>query len=981
MPDGMHRRRFLKVLGVTGGGAAALSGCSADDAEKLIPYLVPPENQVPGIATWYATTCRECPAGCGIHVRVREGRAVKVEGNPDHPVNRGKLCARGQASLQGLYNPDRVREPMARGADGTFQPIGWDEAIARIAQALDGTAGDRIKFLTGHEAGSFDRTVDAFLSGLGSDGRVAYEALAYEALRAGTRTTFGIDALPQYDLGAADYILSFGADFLETWLSPMEHSRGFAASHGFHDGGMGRYVHVEPRMSMTAMSADEWVAPRPGTDALVALAMAQVILDEGLGPQVPDRSRARAALAPHTPEAVADTCGVDAETIRRLAREFAEGTSVAVAGGMGAQHDGAHVTVAAANLLNYLAGNVGQTVRFPTQRPGRTDTYADLLALVESMEGGAVDVLFVHGANPVHTAPAGARVAAAMGQVGLTVSFSSFMDETASAADLILPDHTALEQWNDYESADGVASLVQPVMRPLFDTRQTGDVLLAIGEAAGAPGGADAYKGVVQEEWRDRQRRQGDRGNFEDFWNAALQQGGAWGDGAAQSVRLAPGVAQLADAGVWTGGDDLALIAYPSSVLYDGRGADRPWLQELPDPVSKVAWTSWVEMNPETAEARGLHEGERRCRGPGLPVPRYPDRHDCDSGGARSHRHGEVCRGPRRQRVQSSQPRPVTARRHRLLRGGERRRAHRPRAPRDERGQAQADGPRYCAGGDADEHHAAHAAPVPEEIEHVLDEWQERQYAEQERGNYEGDQPRWGMAIDLSRCTGCSACVTACHAENNIPQVGPELIRRGREMSWLRIERYFEGGEHGEPFEARVVPMTCQQCSNAPCEPVCPVFAAYHTPDGLNGQVYNRCVGTRYCGNNCPYKVRYFNWFDYQNENDAVYAWPEPLNWQLNPDVTVRAKGVMEKCTFCVQRIRDKQHQAVLEDRELADGEIRTACEQTCPTDAIVFGDLTDPNSRVSQAAAEERGYHVLEGLNTKPAITYLQKVRNVVEA
>jgi molybdopterin-containing oxidoreductase family iron-sulfur binding subunit len=912
-------------------------------------------------------------------------------------VNRGKLCARGQASLQGLYNPDRVREPMARGADGTFQPIGWDEAIARIAQALDGTAGDRIKFLTGHEAGSFDRTVDAFLSGLGSDGRVAYEALAYEALRAGTRTTFGIDALPQYDLGAADYILSFGADFLETWLSPMEHSRGFAASHGFHDGGMGRYVHVEPRMSMTAMSADEWVAPRPGTDALVALAMAQVILDEGLGPQVPDRSRARAALAPHTPEAVADTCGVDAETIRRLAREFAEGTSVAVAGGMGAQHDGAHVTVAAANLLNYLAGNVGQTVRFPTQRPGRTDTYADLLALVESMEGGAVDVLFVHGANPVHTAPAGARVAAAMGQVGLTVSFSSFMDETASAADLILPDHTALEQWNDYESADGVASLVQPVMRPLFDTRQTGDVLLAIGEAAGAPGGADAYKGVVQEEWRDGQRRQGDSGNFEDFWNAAPQQGGAWGDGAAQSVRLAPGVAQLADAGVWTGGDDLALIAYPSSVLYDGRGADRPWLQELPDPVSKVAWTSWVEMNPETAEARGLHEGDivRVTTAHGAaeaPVFLYPGiRTDTIAiqvgrGHTAMGRYAEG-HGANAFSLLNPDPSPhggIGFFAAASVEGpiGHERLATNVGKPRQmDRGIAQAVTLAGLVSGHADEHHAAHAAPVPEEIEHVLDEWQERQYAEQERGNYEGDQPRWGMAIDLSRCTGCSACVTACHAENNIPQVGPELIRRGREMSWLRIERYFEGGEHGEPFEARVVPMTCQQCSNAPCEPVCPVFAAYHTPDGLNGQVYNRCVGTRYCGNNCPYKVRYFNWFDYQNENDAVYAWPEPLNWQLNPDVTVRAKGVMEKCTFCVQRIRDKQHQAVLEDRELADGEIRTACEQTCPTDAIVFGDLTDPNSRVSQAAAEERGYHVLEGLNTKPAITYLQKVRNVVEA
>ncbi len=278
------------------------------------------------------------------------------------------------------------------------------------------------------------------------------------------------------------------------------------------------------------------------------------------------------------------------------------------------------------------------------------------------------------------------------------------------------------------------------------------------------------------------------------------------------------------------------------------------------------------------------------------------------------------------------------------------------------------------------EHEGAHAAPVPEHIEEVLREWQEAQYREQERGDYAGDHPRWAMAIDLSKCTGCSACVTACYAENNIPTVGPELVRRGREMSWMRIERYFEGGENGHPLEARVVPMLCQHCGNAPCEPVCPVFAAYHTPDGLNGQVYNRCVGTRYCSNNCPYKVRYFNWFDHQHEADPAFAWPEPLHWLLNPDVTVRVKGVMEKCTFCVQRIRGKQHEAKLANRELQDGEVLVACQQSCPSDAIVFGDLRDPNSRVSQLAGDERGYHVFEDLNIRPAVTYLSKVRNITE-
>jgi molybdopterin-containing oxidoreductase family iron-sulfur binding subunit len=278
--------------------------------------------------------------------------------------------------------------------------------------------------------------------------------------------------------------------------------------------------------------------------------------------------------------------------------------------------------------------------------------------------------------------------------------------------------------------------------------------------------------------------------------------------------------------------------------------------------------------------------------------------------------------------------------------------------------------------------HIAHAAPVPEHVERKIDEWQEKHYADwHDKGNYAGQHPHWAMVIDLNKCTGCSACVTACSSENNIPHVGKDLVRRGREMQWMRIERYFEGGGE-EPLEARFLPMLCQQCGNAPCEPVCPVFAAYHTPDGLNGQVYNRCVGTRYCSNNCPYKVRYFNWYDMSTPVDPrTHAWPEPMHWLLNPDVTVRSKGVMEKCTFCVQRIRGAQHHARMTDTPLRDGDVVTACQQAGPSDAIIFGDIRDPGSRVSQWAANPRGYHVLDGLNTRPSVTYLMKVRNVPEA
>ena len=308
----MNRRRFLKVLGVTGGGAAALSGCGSDGVEKLIPYLVPPENQVPGVATIYATSCRECPAGCGVHARVREGRVVKVEGNREHPINQGKLCARGQASLQGVYNPDRVRQPLARGANGELEPIGWDDAIQRIVDRLGQVSTDQVRFVTGSEAGSFGRLVDAWLRALGAGPRVVYEPFGYEALRSANQQVFGTDAVPSYDVAAARYVLSFGVDFLETWMSPVEQSRGFTEGHSYRDGEMGRYVHIEPRMSMTGMSADEWIAPVPGSEALLALAIAHVVVAERLATRPGDLFRVQELLDAHAPAAVAERTGVPA---------------------------------------------------------------------------------------------------------------------------------------------------------------------------------------------------------------------------------------------------------------------------------------------------------------------------------------------------------------------------------------------------------------------------------------------------------------------------------------------------------------------------------------------------------------------------------------------------------------------------------------------------------------------------------------------
>ena len=1007
MPSPMDRRRFLKVVGATGGGAVAAAGCAPADPQKLIPYLVPPENQIPGVATYYATTCRECPAGCGMHVRVREGRAVKVEGNPDSPINRGKLCARGQASLQGLYNPDRVTGPMERNANGQFQPITWDDAYARITERLGALSGDQVAFLTGNESGTFDRLVDEWLAALGSQGRFVYEPFGYEALRDANRAVFGVEAIPSYRFADARYVLSFGVDFLETWLSPVQFAREFVAGHAISDDQMGRYVHIEPRMSMTGFSADEWVAPIPGTEGILALGIASVVLTSSPDNAPFDVFRVRGLLDQYDPDTVANVCGVSADTIRRLAAEFASGPSLAIAGGTGAQHEQAHSTAAAVNILNYVAGNVGNTVQFgPDVNAAATSGYQALADLTQSMRDGAVSLLFMHGANPVYGAPPGLGFADALGQVGFKVSFARVMDETAALADLILPDHDPLEQWNDFEPRAGAVLLQQPVMQPLFDTRQTGDVLLGLASQIGGRTASrftvQTYKEYLQASWRARRVQLGGRGMaFDDFWTASLQAGGVHQDPAVRTVRLDSGVAQLTfEPSAEAGSGGLTLLAYPSPVFYDGRAANRPWLQELPDPVTKITWSTWVEISPATAEEYGITDGDMvEITSPDgaitVPAYVYPGIRPGVVAIPIGQGHTELGRyargrGARVYDLLASTPtafgglshyRTVSIRHT----GGHQALATAAGYSRQMgRGIAQSTTIADVQNDDIHHFHVEHAAEVPEKIEQVLDEWQQAQDDERAIGNYAGDHPRWGLAIDLSRCTGCSACVTACYAENNIPTVGEETVRRGREMAWIRIERYFEGGEGDEPLTVELLPMMCQQCGRAPCEPVCPVFAAYRTPDGLNGQIYNRCVGTRYCSNNCPYKVRYFNWFDHGNSADAAHSFPAPLHLQLNPDVTVRSKGVMEKCTFCVQRIRGKQHEAALADRDnpvIADGEILTACQQTCPADAIRFGDLHDPASAVSRLSASQLGYRVLDGLNTDPSVTYLMKVRNTVEA
>src|SRR5438874_743696 len=586
MTDSIDRRRFLKVLGVTGAGAAALSSCGIgpEPTEKLIPYLIQPEDQIPGTATYYATTCRECAAGCGVQVRVREGRAVKLEGNPDSPINRGRLCARGQAAIQGLYNPDRVTRPMVRNATGTFEAIDWDGAMQRLSVKVGAARGKGIVFLTGAEQSSFGDLVDEWMTQVGGR-RLSYEPFGFEALRAGNRMAFGTAALPTYDFANAKYLLSFGADFLDTWLSPVEFQNGFSRSHAFDAGrpaSMAKFVYVGPRLSLTGMNADEWIAAKPGTEGTLALALAQVIVSQRLAKVPADASRLAGLLARHTPRAVAEVTGVEQAAIVRLATEFANSKGgLAIAGGMAAQYPNGAEIVAAVNILNYIAGAVGSLVKFGADLAiGRTNTFADLASLTSEMAAGKVALLFVHGANPAYSLPG--AFPQALGKVGYKVSFSSYMDETAAACDLILPDHHPLEQWGDSRPRAGVLALQQPVVQPVFDTRHTGDVVLKL---AGRPG---TFQDYLQSNWRARQKT-----NFDQQWMDALARGGVYAESppATRAVRLAGDLSSIApplrSAERGPGGEaDQEVIVFPHPVLHDGRGAKKPWLQEHHNPHS-----------------------------------------------------------------------------------------------------------------------------------------------------------------------------------------------------------------------------------------------------------------------------------------------------------------------------------------------------------------------------------------------------------
>ncbi len=977
----MDRRSFFKIV-ATSGAAAAASGCGRPP-EALLSLVTPPDEVVPGAPTYFSTVCRECPAGCGVIAKNRDGRVIKLEGNPGHPLNAGALCIRGQAALQGLYHPDRFRSALADG-----KPVAWGEAEKRVAEKIGALAkagqGTRIALVSGIESGTLGRLMDEWVRVFGARPRIAYEPIGYEPMRAANRAVFGRDAIPHYAIGETSYLLSFGADFVETWLQTVGYAGEFARMHGFANGRAGTAVHIEPRLSITAGSADEWIRNAPGTEGLVALAMARVIVDEGwVAAASGDLAALRAAVATVDVAAAAAASEVPAETIKRLAHDAAASKgAVAIGGGVGVAGANATDTQAAINLLNVALGAVGTRVRFGSDSAfGKASPYAEMLSLTEAMAKGEVDVLILADVNPVFAMPPKSGFAEAMAKVPLVVSLSNRPNETVSRAGLVLPALHPLESWGDYAPEEGVIGLMQPTMGPVqidgkpVEGKSVGDILLSIGrqalgeDAAKASFKWDSFAELVKEEWKRIARERGGP-SFLEFWQAALEQGGVWRPIAPAGAALKPEAARVTVAAAkLEGGGSHALLVYPSARFYDGRGADKAWLQEVPDTMTQITWDAWVEVPVATAAQLDVRRGDIvKLTSPhgSIDLPAYPSEsiHPGAVAVAMGQGHNYAGEYARQRGVNAganpivllgpapepgSGALPYLAVKVALAKTG----ARRPLAiPQSTQNQDDREIAQHIELGAARELELRGRAP--EHASHPS------MYPPVKYPDY-----RWGMSVDVDLCTGCQACVVACTAENNVPVVGKEQVAYGRDQHWLRLERWQEGAAaHPENV---FLPMFCQHCEIAPCEPVCPVYAAYHTREGLNAQIYNRCVGTRYCGNNCPYHVRRFNWFN--------YTWPSPLDVQLNPDVTVRQLGVMEKCTMCVQRVLYAKDKAREEGRPVKDGEVQTACQQTCPTQAITFGNLKDGGARVSKLSRSPRSYHVLEELGTRPAVTYLKKV------
>jgi len=954
------RRDFLKALGF-GVGAVTLAACQPAPVHKAIPYLIKPEEIVPGIPNYYASTFN----GHSILVKTREGRPIKVEGNPNCLLSGGRLDAQAQASVLDLYDSSRLQAPVLNGAEASWTQV---DSFVKGELSKIKAGGKKIRIVSSTINSPSTKAVIAdFTAQYPTAKLVQFDAVSYTGIIQANQNSFGKAVLPHYRFDNADVIVSFGADFLGTWISPVEFTRQYTknrAAEALERKKMSRHIQFESGMSLTGTNADARISLKPSEEGIALLN-----LYNALGGNVPSKKLGNNVKAD--------------KAIQLAAKELlnAKGKALVVCGSNDVS------TQILVNAINSLLGSYGSTIDLTNPSYQFAGNDAEFVEFINEMKRGEVDAVFFLNTNPAYSAVNSKEFIDALAKVKLRVSFADRQDETAALCQVNAPANHYLESWGDSNPVSGYYTLVQPTINPVYNTRMAEESLLTWSDAA-----VKEYYQYVRSNWEKTVLAQSGK-----TWKDVLQTGSVYmGAAPAAAVSFNRDLNAVA-ATIISESDALAkasveLQVYQNVAVGDGRTANNPWLQELPDPVSKVTWDNYVAIAPKYAEKLGLNEFdlvEVKSANYSVTLPVLVQPGQAAGTISIAVGYGRSKAGKAGNEVGKNAYPFLT-----FVNGTF---------------QTTAAVSISKVGGtyelaQTQTHHSIEGRNIIRET--TLKEYLKDPHAGSGHGAghktydlwnaYEKPGQNWVMAIDLNACTGCGACIVACNAENNVPVVGRDEVRRRREMHWIRIDRYYSFNEAGKSVteekeiahledmdNVSVVhqPMLCQHCEHAPCETVCPVLATVHSSDGLNHMAYNRCVGTRYCANNCPYKVRRFNWFNYWNDSRFDnYLNNEFTQLVLNPDVTTRSRGVMEKCSMCIQRIQAGKLQAKIEKRPLKDGDIKTACQQTCPANAIIFGDGNDPNSEVSKALKSERTYYVLEELNVQPGVGYQVKVRNTAE-
>ncbi|PWJ60152.1 molybdopterin-containing oxidoreductase family iron-sulfur binding subunit [Dyadobacter jejuensis] len=971
---GSNRRDFLKVLGF-GMAAVSLAACETP-VKKAIPYVNKPVGEFPTLANWYASSYTEGGDYASILVKTREGRPIKIEPN-DLGKGFSGIGARVHASLLGLYDNEKLRGPKK----GDDTKVSWEAVDKDIMAQLGQVAakGGAIRILSNTVLSPSTKAVIAdFTSKYPTTQHVTYDANSVSALIQANESSFGKAVVPSYDFSKVQTVVSIGADFQGSWISPEIFAGQFAETRrvsSTKDGkkDMSRHYQFETTLSLTGSNADYRTAVKPSQIGLVVASLYNQVAAKLGGKAIPSAK-------------------VDVAHLDKAANDLiaAKANALVVCG----VNDPAVQVIV--NALNSLLGSYGTTINLEAPAYTRQGNDVAMNQLVDEIKGGKVDALFVLGANPVYDHPRGAELAAALPKVGLSVAFNDRPDETASLLKFICPAPHYLESWNDAMPKAGFYSLTQPTISLVFNTRQAQVSLL---KWAGLN---DDYHEYIKSYWRKNVYTQGGKGDYESFWVKSLHDG-VFMTPAANATASATFAGDIDAAAASVGkqykasASGLELALYQNVGIGTGASANNPWLQELPEPVTKACWDNFAMISQHTASELGFEQGDvvkvdLNGKAIELPVMVQPGQANGTvavaigfgrekagksadgvgknayplasfAGGFLSFAPGEVTvtkTGDFREVAQTQTHNTVMNRKSVLQ--------------ETVLGQFQKD---PLAGRFIPEIHTSDGVVDATD----LSLWNGHQYKNHS----------WGMVVDLNTCYGCGSCVIGCQSENNIPVVGRQEIINSREMHWMRIDRYYSSDADVEDLrgleiasenpEVTFQPMMCQHCNNAPCETVCPVLATTHSSEGLNQMTYNRCVGTRYCANNCPYKVRRFNWFKYFDNDNFDYNFNNDLGKMvINPEVTVRSRGVIEKCSMCVQRIQEGKLTAKRERRQVKDGDINVACASACPTNAITFGDMNDAESRISKLLSEERegrAFHMLEEINVRPQVSYLTKVRN----